>query len=117
MNNLLQTSEAACHTATWHIVLSESAGERFMMQELISWLLGDAELYRKIKNYIMNHVTEKHLGYFTTHTLAYAHMSCSPSSAEWKQPSEESLDTSCFLLDMVGRIREKKLGVGPAPLG
>ena len=90
----MKISEAPCHTATWHIMLSESAGGRFMLQELISWLRGDAELYRKIKNYIMNHVTEKHLGYVTRHTLAYAHMSCSPSSAEWKQPSEESLDIS-----------------------
>ena len=117
MNNLLQRSKAACHTASWHIVLSDSAGGRFMLQELISWLLGDAELYRKIKNYIMNHVTEKPVDYATTHTLAYAHMSCSPSSAEWKQPSEKSLDTSWFLLDIDGGMRKKKLGVGPAQLG
>ena len=41
----------------------------------------DAELYRNINNYIMNNVTEKPVGYATTHTLAFAHLSCSPPSA------------------------------------
>ena len=51
------------------------------------------------------------------HTLAYALLSYSQTSAEWKQPSEESLETSWFLLDMVGRKGEEKLGVGPPPHG
>ena len=55
MNNLLQASKAACHTASWHIVLAISAGG--------------------------NHVTEEPVGYATTHTLAYASLPCSPYSA------------------------------------
>ena len=51
------------------------------------------------------------------HTLAYALLSYSQTSAEWKQPSEESLETSWFLLDMVGGKGENKLGVVQGPLG
>ena len=55
MNNLLQASKAACHTAAWHIVLAISAGG--------------------------NHVTEEPAGYATQYTLAYASLPCSPYSA------------------------------------
>ena len=94
MINLLQASEAACHTATWHIVLSGSLPlvvGRVVGQAGMVWLCwvkvhaagtdilvtGLLEQYRKIQNYIMNHVTWEPEGYDTTHTLAYAPLSCS----------------------------------------
>ena len=55
------------------------------------------------------------MDYATIHTLAYGHLlPCSPSSDEWKQPSEESLETCWFASDMAGG---KKLGVGTAQVG
>ena len=33
MNNLLQASKAACHTASWHIVLAISAGGNHVTEE------------------------------------------------------------------------------------
>ena len=70
----------------------------------VSGLLEDIELYKNNKNLLKSHDR----GILPP---------CSPSSAEWKQPSEESLETAWFLLDMVGGKGENKLWVVQGPLG
>ena len=88
---------------------------------LVTGLVGDVDLYNKIKSCIKSHVTEEAVGYATTHALVYAPLPCSPSSAEWKEQGTASIRG--ILRDMLvsvgyGRGKgDKKLGIGPAPVG
>ena len=124
LKNLLQVSEAASHTTCQHIVLSvfsEGKIHAAGSDNLVTGLVSDIELYRKIKACIKSHVTEEAVGYATTHALAYTPLPCSPSSAGWKQLGTATVRG--ILRDMLvcagyGRGKgAKKLGVGPAPVG
>ena len=128
LKNLLQASEAAAsNTASQHILLSVSSEGKVHAagsDNLVTGLVSDVELYKKIKACVKNNVMtddSESAGYATTHALAYPALPCSPSSAEWKQLGTAAVRG--ILRDMLvcagyGRGKgEKKLGVGPAPVG
>ena len=48
-------------------------------------MIGDAELFADINNFIRSNVTEQPVGYVKIHELVYAPLRCPPSSSEWKE--------------------------------
>ena len=84
LQKLLQASEAANAIDSQHILLSISADGKVSAagsDSLVTGMVSDIELYNKLKDCIKNHVSWEAVGYATTHTLAYAPLPCSPSSA------------------------------------
>jgi hypothetical protein len=79
-----------------------------MLQELTTWALGFLRMLSCLAR--SSHATEEPVGYATTNTLKYAHLSCFPSSAKWK-PLTKFFETSWFLLDRVGERRKRSLGL------
>ena len=124
MKNLLKASEAACHSDTQHLVLSVTADGQVHASgtdNLVTGIIEDAELFSKIKDCIRSKVTEQFVGYATTHELAYAPLPCSPLSAEWKEQGNGDIRgvlSAMLVTAGFGRGKgDRKLGVGPAPLG
>jgi hypothetical protein len=124
MKKLLKASEAASHTDTQHVVLSVYAEGRVHASgtdDLVTGLIGDEELFSKVKTCIRSKVTEQPVGYATTHELAYAPLPCSPFSADWKEQGNgiiRGVLSAMLVTAGYGRGKgDRKLGVGPAPVG
>ena len=61
MKSLLQASEAACQSTTQHIFLLVFADGRVLASEtdnLVTGLVSDVELYKKVKACLGSHVAE-----------------------------------------------------------
>ena len=87
LKTLMQASAAAADTATQHILLSVTAdGKVFSAgtDNMVTAILGDTELYKKIKPCMKNNPTTENVGYANTHQLAYKPLPCSPSSPAWE---------------------------------
>ena len=88
---------------------------------LVTGLIGDEELFSKIKTCIISKVTEQPVGYATTHELAYAPLPCSPFSADWKEQGNgiiRGVLSAMLVTAGYGKGKgDRKLGVGPAPVG
>ena len=87
MKKLSQVSASASDTATQHILLSVSADGRAHAagpDNMVIAMVGDAELYAKIKTLMQHSLTKEPVGYGNTHQLDYAPLSCSPYSPRWK---------------------------------
>ena len=124
LKSLMQASAAAADTATQHILLHVTAdGKVFAAgtDNMVTAIVGDAELYNKIKACMKNNLTTENVGYANTHQLAYKPLPCSPSSPAWEAMGNNMIRGILRnMLSTAGYGRaghESKLGVGPAPFG
>ena len=124
MKNLFRASAASNDTDNQHLVLTITTdGNVFASgsDNMVTGMVGDVELYSRVKACMKDNLTEGSVGYANTHQLAYDPLPCSPFSAAWKMLGNEvirGLLRKMFITAGYGRGKsDKKLGVGPAPIG
>ena len=81
IKTLIQASAAVTDAATQHILLHVTAeGKVFASgtDNIVKAIIGEIELYEKIKTCINNNLTTKNVGYGNTHKLAYNLFPCYP---------------------------------------
>ena len=124
MKSLFKASAASADKDNQHIVLSiSSEGTVFVSgtDNMVTGIVEDAELFMKVKACMKSNLSNESVGYSNTYQLAYDPLPCSPFSPEWKALGNEvirGLLRRMFITAGYGRGKsDKKLGVGPAPVG
>ena len=87
MKSLFKTSAASCATDNQHIVLTNTTDGRVYAagtDNLLNGVVGNVELFSKLKECMKDNLTADSVGYANTYQLAYDPLPCSPFSAEWK---------------------------------